>query len=103
MAGTGFVLWFENQFAKIVFDVSETIHLYEAWLAFLAIIVWHLYYVIFNPDVYPLNMTWWTGTVSEADMEHEHPRELERLIAEEEPTNGHDPGTDEELREAVSA
>jgi len=81
MGATGLILWFENQFAKMIFDVSETVHLYEAWLAFLAIVVWHFYYVIFNPDVYPINTTFLTGKISEEAMEHEHPRELERLRA----------------------
>jgi len=88
MSVTGVVLWFENHFmaeySKIFVDVNETIHYYEAWLAFLAIVVWHFYYVIFNPDVYPMNFTWLTGKMSERDMEHEHPLELERLRAEEE-------------------
>lgn len=79
MGATGLILWFQDGFAKVIFDVSETVHFYEAWLAFLAIVVWHFYYVIFNPDVYPMNFTWLTGRVSEADMEHEHPRELERI------------------------
>ena len=30
-------------------DVATIIHFYEAILATLAIIVWHLYYVILNP------------------------------------------------------
>lgn len=83
MTATGVALWFENQFinwfSKLFVDVSETIHYFEAWLAFLAIIVWHLYYVLFNPDVYPMNFTWLTGTLTEEEMEHEHPRELERI------------------------
>ena len=60
-------------------DINETIHYYEAWLAFLAIVVWHFYYVIFNPDVYPMNFAWITGKLSRSEMEHEHPLELERL------------------------
>lgn len=88
MSVTGVVLWFENTFmaeySKLFVDVNETIHYYEAWLAFLAIVVWHFYYVIFNPDVYPMNFTWLTGKVTEREMEHEHPVELERLRAQEE-------------------
>ncbi len=87
MTVTGIVLWFENQFmgqfSKLFVDVNETIHYYEAWLAFLAIVVWHFYYVIFNPDVYPMNFTWLTGTITEEEMEHEHPLELQRLKAQE--------------------
>lgn len=83
MTVTGFVLWFENffmgNFSKLFVDVSEVIHYYEAWLAFLAIVVWHFYFVIFNPNVYPMNFTWLTGLVTEDEMEEEHPLELKRL------------------------
>ena len=88
MSATGFVLWFENTFmglfSKTFIDVSETIHYFEAWLAFLAIVVWHFYYVIFNPDAYPVNLTFLTGKVTEEEMEREHPLELEALLAEAE-------------------
>jgi len=83
MAVTGFMLWFENWtlrfLAKWVLDLATLVHYYEAWLATLAILVWHVYYVIFNPDVYPMNWTWLTGKVSEDTLRHEHPREYERL------------------------
>ncbi len=46
-------------------DIATTIHYYEAILATLAIIVWHLYHVIFDPDVYPMNWAWFDGKVSE--------------------------------------
>ena len=36
-------------------------HFYEAVLATLAIVVWHFYSVIFDPDVYPLNTASLTG------------------------------------------
>jgi predicted CXXCH cytochrome family protein len=83
MAVTGTVMWFDTTFidllTKVGYDVSRTIHFYEAWLASLAILVWHLYFVIFNPDVYPMNMAWWNGTLTEREMEEEHPLELERI------------------------
>lgn len=83
MTVTGFILWYANQFmgwfSKSFVDVSSTIHYYEAWLAFLAIVVWHFYYVIFNPDVYPMNFAFLTGKLTEEEMEHEHPLELEKI------------------------
>ncbi len=86
MGATGCVLWFENTsirlFTKLGYDVSRTIHLYEAVLATLAILVWHFYFVIFNPDVYPMNLSWLTGRLSEKEMREDHPLELERLEAE---------------------
>lgn len=83
MAATGFVMWFDNTFIALVtklgYDIARTIHYYEAWLATLAIIVWHLYFVIFNPDSYPINLAFWKGTLTEAEMLEEHPLELEEI------------------------
>ncbi len=83
MTVTGFILWFDNTFigllTKLGWDVARTIHYYEAWLAFLSIIVWHFYFIIFNPDVYPMNTAWLTGNISEEEMMHEHPKELDRI------------------------
>lgn len=83
MTVTGFILWFDNTFigllTKLGWDVARTIHYYEAWLAFLSILVWHFYFIIFNPDVYPMNTAWLTGHLTEEEMAHEHPKELERI------------------------
>jgi len=92
MGATGVILWFDNTsiglFTKLGFDVSRTVHFYEAILATLAIVVWHFYFVIFNPDVYPMNLAWLTGRMSESEMLEEHPLELERLKANESGTIG---------------
>ncbi|MGA9117168.1 MAG: cytochrome b/b6 domain-containing protein [Bacteroidota bacterium] len=83
MAVTGVILWFDNTFlgllTKLWWDVARSVHYYEAWLATLAIVVWHFYFVMFNPDTYPLNLAFWKGTLSEEEMEEEHPRELEEI------------------------
>jgi len=83
MAITGVILWFDNTFlgllTKLWWDVAQTVHYYEAWLATLAIIVWHFYFVVFNPDVYPINVAFWKGTLTEEEMEEEHPLELEEI------------------------
>jgi predicted CXXCH cytochrome family protein len=96
MGITGALLWFENTsihlFTKLGYDVSRTIHLYEAILATLAIIVWHFYFVIFNPDIYPMNLSWLTGWLSEKEMMEDHPLELERLKGEGEGASGPNEG-----------
>lgn len=46
---------------KTVLNFATTVHFYEAVLAALAIVVWHLYAVIFDPDVYPMETSWLTG------------------------------------------
>lgn len=83
MVVTGIFLWFNNffigHFTKLGWDISRTIHFYEALLATLAIIVWHFYFVIFNPTIYPMSTAWLTGKISEEEMEEDHPLELERL------------------------
>lgn len=88
MAGTGAAMWLDNSFmnlfGKLGYDIARSIHYYEAILATLAILVWHLYFVIFNPDAYPLNTAFWTGKLSHREMEEEHPLELERILEEEE-------------------
>jgi formate dehydrogenase gamma subunit len=65
MTLTGLLLWFSDfslrYFPKVVTDVATAIHFYEAVLATLAILVWHLYWVIFDPDVYPMDWSWWDG------------------------------------------
>ncbi|MGA9120731.1 MAG: cytochrome c3 family protein [Bacteroidota bacterium] len=87
MTVTGVILWFDNTFlgilTKLWWDVARTIHYYEAWLATLAILVWHFYFVIFNPDSYPLNLAFWKGTLTEKEMADEHPLELEQIKEQE--------------------
>lgn len=87
MGVTGAILWFDNTsiglFSKLGFDISRTIHFYEAVLATLAIIVWHFYFVVFNPDIYPMNLAWLTGRMSEEELLEEHPLQLAQLKAEE--------------------
>ncbi len=74
MAITGILLWANNLALKFLpkswLDVATSIHFYEAVLAAAAIAVWHLYTVIFDPDVYPLNTAFLTGF----RMKHPHER-----------------------------
>jgi cytochrome b subunit of formate dehydrogenase len=87
MSATGVIMWFNNYFMGIItklgWDIARTVHYYEAWLAFLAIVVWHFYFVIFNPDVYPMSLAWWKGTITEEEMAEEHALELEKIKAQE--------------------
>jgi formate dehydrogenase gamma subunit len=84
MGVTGLMIWFKMDVTRFVprwlVDVAVTIHYYEAILACLAILVWHFYHVVFDPDVYPLNWACWSGKVSRHWQQEEHP--LEALAAE---------------------
>ncbi len=93
MATTGLMAWFKVGVGERVpgwwVDVAITIHWYEAVLATLAIIVWHLYGVIFDPDAYPMNWAWFDGRMSIEHYEHEHPMDIgaiEKARGPEEPS-----------------
>lgn len=79
MTATGFLLWFDDYFVarwgvpKVVLDVALVVHFYEAWLAALAILVWHIYGTVFNPSAYPMNTAWLTGKMPRKMYIHEHP------------------------------
>ncbi|MEW6071166.1 MAG: cytochrome b/b6 domain-containing protein [Planctomycetota bacterium] len=85
---TGFMLWFDNTVVQLLpkgfLDVALVVHFWEAWLATLAIVVWHLYSVLFDPAVYPMNPSWLTGTMPEEMYAHEHPEHLEAARADTE-------------------
>jgi cytochrome b subunit of formate dehydrogenase len=74
---TGLFLWFDNLAVNWVpkgfLDVMLVIHYYEAWLATLAILIWHMYSTVFNPGVYPMNPAWYTGKMPLDMYKHEHP------------------------------
>jgi cytochrome b subunit of formate dehydrogenase len=76
MIATGLLLWANNLVLKLLpkswLDVATSVHFYEAVLATLAILVWHFYPVIFDPDVYPLNTAFLTGITVR---KQEHSRE----------------------------
>ncbi|MEI7998459.1 MAG: cytochrome b/b6 domain-containing protein [Candidatus Omnitrophota bacterium] len=54
-------VWFMQLFPKWLYDVIRTVHAYEAILACVTIVIWHGYFVIFDPDVYPGNWSWIHG------------------------------------------
>jgi cytochrome b subunit of formate dehydrogenase len=65
MALTGLLLWANNLALKLLpktwLDVATAIHFYEAVLATAAIVIWHFYFAILDPDVYPLDTSFLTG------------------------------------------
>jgi formate dehydrogenase gamma subunit len=83
MAMTGFVLWFPEFFIRYlpswVFEFSEIVHYFEAWLATLAILVWHWFFVIYHPEKYPMSLTWLDGKISEEELKKHHSLEYEEL------------------------
>lgn len=84
MACTGLMAWFQVVVTRFLpgwwIDVALTIHLYEAILATLAILIWHFYQVMFDPDVYPMNWSWWNGRMSLEHYKEEHSLDSETIL-----------------------
>ena len=93
MGLTGLMIWFKLGLFSFLsrgwIDIALAIHFYEAVLATLAIVIWHFYHVIFDPDVYPLNWALVDGKVSEELYKEEHELDYhKRLHTAEESLNG---------------
>ncbi len=86
MVVSGLMLWFDNQVLQVLpkgaLDVAWVVHFYEAVLATLAILVWHMYSTVFNPEVYPMNPSWLTGRMPEEMYRREHPDHFGEAVAE---------------------
>jgi len=76
MGLTGLMIWFKlglfGFLPRWIIDIALAVHFYEAVLAALAIVVWHFYHVIFDPDVYPVNFAFIDGRMSEDLYRDEH-------------------------------
>ena len=83
MGVTGVMIWAKvwvgNLLARWWVDVATAVHYYEAILATLAIVVWHFYQVIGDPDVYPMNWAWWNGKMPVDHYHEEHELDTESL------------------------
>jgi cytochrome b subunit of formate dehydrogenase len=90
MAATGVVLWAQDSalrwLPKWGLDVATVIHYYEAWLATLAILVWHLYFTVMRPGNRSRRWSWLTGRLTEEEWREEHPAEYVRLTGSDETT-----------------
>jgi formate dehydrogenase subunit gamma len=67
----------------ILVPIAMVAHSNEGLLAFLTILIWHIYNAHLNPDVFPFDTTIFTGRISAERMHHEHPKEYERLTRDE--------------------
>lgn len=81
MIVTGFILWNPLAATQLIpgrfIPVALEAHGWEAVLAAVSIVIWHLYNVL----VKHRNLSMFTGTLSHEIMEEEHALELERLEA----------------------
>jgi formate dehydrogenase subunit gamma len=85
---TGLVLLFPIPATRFlpgeIVPAAKLAHGNEGLMAFLVVIVWHIYNAHLNPDVFPFDTTIFTGKISTERLHHEHELEYERLKEMEE-------------------
>jgi len=67
-----FPLWLHNIFIIV--------HGYEAMLAFLAVIIWHMYNVHLNPEVFPMSKIWLNGKITGHELRTLHALEYRKVL-----------------------
>ena len=86
MIVTGFFMWQVELSLRLfplwVHDIFIILHGYEAMLAFLAVIIWHMYNVHLNPEVFPMSKVWLNGKIDGHELRTLHPLEYEQILEE---------------------
>jgi cytochrome b subunit of formate dehydrogenase len=76
---TGLTLYFPILVTRFLpgdlIPAAKLAHGNEALMAFLVVIVWHIYNAHLSPDVFPFDTSIFTGRVTRERLEHEHPLE----------------------------
>ncbi len=84
MAATGIILWFPTLITSFapswIVMASQLVHFYEAILATAAIIIFHIFIVMYHPGIYPMNLSWINGKMSLRAAIHEHPIWIKRIL-----------------------
>ncbi len=90
VGGTGLLLVFPEfvgtYLPGVVLTAARLAHGYEATLAILVLLVWHLWGVSLRPEVFPCDTSIFTGKISTERLREEHALEYERLLAEQKQT-----------------
>ncbi len=84
MIVTGALMWLPSLslslFPLWLHQVFVVVHGYEAILAFVAILVWHMYTAHLDPEIFPMSGVWLNGRMTGAELKRFHPLEHRRLL-----------------------
>jgi cytochrome b subunit of formate dehydrogenase len=82
---SGYAMWFGSFFARLIpgswLNIALLIHGEEALLATGWIFVIHFFNTHLRPDNFPMDLTIFTGRLTEEELKRMHPEEYERLAA----------------------
>ncbi|MFZ0890583.1 MAG: ATP-binding protein [Candidatus Binataceae bacterium] len=85
MIVTGFMLYFPVLVTRVLpgefIPAAKIAHSGEGLLAFLVVLIWHIFNAHLAPEVFPFDPSVFTGRLSRERMEKEHPLEYERMCA----------------------
>jgi formate dehydrogenase subunit gamma len=83
---SGFILLFPTAITSWipgdVIPVALTFHGWEATLAVIVIVIWHIYDVVLRPDIFPTDKSIFTGKISLQRLKEEHGLEYEEITGE---------------------
>jgi cytochrome b subunit of formate dehydrogenase len=86
MTFTGLVLYFPLLVTRLLpgeaIPVAKATHSNEGLLAFLVVVVWHIYNVHLAPEVFPFNTSIFTGRITVDQLRHHHALEYARLFGD---------------------
>lgn len=84
MVASGVILMFPVEAAAwlpaALIPAAQVAHSNEAMLAFLVLVVWHMYGAVLSPEVFPIDKSMFTGYMSAEELEAHHALEYERLF-----------------------
>jgi formate dehydrogenase gamma subunit len=88
MIATGFMLLYPVIVTRLLpgefIPVARVAHSNEGLLAFLIVIIWHIFNAHLSPGVFPFDPSIFTGKVRREHMQKEHPLEYERMMRQSE-------------------
>jgi len=84
MALSGFILYFPILVSRVLpaelIPAAKVMHSNEALLAFLIVLIWHMFGAHLTPESFPMDTSIFTGKIRKEKLRHEHPLEYEDLF-----------------------